>query len=158
MNEKEYQLAIVDHMVKNENKLSELYAKYAHAFPTRKEFWNDIAREEVSHGAWINTIKKRIEEGVVTFSSDRFNADSLNDFYECVQQEELKLNENMPLIDALSASGRIENMLIEKSFFSVFSGDVPELEILLLALEYSTKNHREIISKALEEEQKLLAA
>ena len=97
MNEKEYQLAIVDHMVKNENKLSELYAKYAHAFPTRKEFWNDIAREEVSHGAWINTIKKRIEEGVVTFSSDRFNADSLNDFYECVQQEELKLNENMPL-------------------------------------------------------------
>ncbi len=158
MNEQEYQLEIVDMMAKNEVKLSELYAKYAHAYPTRKEFWNELAREEVSHGAWISTLKKRIEDGSVKFSSERFNVDLNNDFYRHVQQEELKISENTPLIEALKTSGEIEEMMLEKKFFEVFQGDAPELEVLLLALEYSTKNHREIVLKALKEEEELLAA
>lgn len=158
MDEKEYQIRIVDQMAKNEIKLSELYAKYAHAFPSRKEFWTGIAQEEVSHGAWIDTLKKRIEDGNVTFASDRFNIDLLNDFYTYVQQQELKLEEGIPLITALVASKEIEETLLEKKFFEVFHGDAPELEILLLALEYSTKNHREIVLKAWEEERKLIKA
>jgi hypothetical protein len=157
MDEKEYQLEIIDQMAKNEVKLSELYAKYAHAFPTRKEFWNNIAQEEVSHGAWINTLKKRVEDGSVVFATDRFNIDLLNDFYKYVQQQELRLNEGIPLVTALVASKEIEETLLEKKFFEVFHGDSMELEILLLALEYSTKNHREIVVKALEEERKVLA-
>ncbi|HBI33823.1 MAG TPA: hypothetical protein DEA43_04240 [Candidatus Moranbacteria bacterium] len=158
MDEREYQLEIISQMAKNEIKLSELYAKYAHAFPTRREFWNDIAREEVSHSAWIDTLKKRVEEGFIQFSSDRFNMDLLNDFYKYVQAEELKISEEMPLISALVASKEIEETLLEKKFFEVFKGDAPELEILLLALEYSTKNHREIVIKAWEEERKLIEA
>ena len=156
MDEKEYQLEIVSQMAKNEVKLSALYAKYAHSFPTRKEFWNDIAREEVSHGAWIETLRKRVEEGSVKFGSDRFNIDLLNDFYNYVQQQELNITEGMPLIRALVASKELEETMLEKKFFEVFHGDAPELEILLLALEYSTKNHREIVIKAWEEEKKLL--
>jgi len=64
----------------------------------------------------------------------------------------------MPLISALVASKEIEETLLEKKFFEVFKGDAPELEILLLALEYSTKNHREIVIKAWEEERKLIEA
>lgn len=158
MNEQEYQLEIVGQMAKNEVKLSELYAKYAHSYPTRKEFWNELAREEVSHGAWINTLRKRIEEGSVKFGNDRFNVDMNNDFYKHIQQEELKVSENMPLVEALKVSRDIEEMMLEKKFFEVFHGDAPELEMLLLALEYSTKNHREIVSKALQEEEELLAA
>lgn len=158
MDEKKYQLEIIEQMAKNEEKLSELYAKYAHAYPTRKEFWNEIAREEVSHGAWIRTLGKRIEDGVVTFGSDRFNIDLLNDFYKYVQQQEIRLADNMPLITALVASKEIEETLLEKKFFEVFHGDAPEVEILLLALEYSTKNHREIVLKAWEEERKLINA
>lgn len=158
MDEQEYQLEIVGQMAKNEVKLSELYAKYAHTYPTRKEFWNELAREEVSHGAWINTLRKRIEDGSVKFGSGRFNVDMNNDFYKHVQQQELKVSENMPLVDALKTSIAIEEMMLEKKFFEVFHSDAPELEILLLALEYSTKNHREIVLKALEEEEELLAA
>lgn len=157
MDQREYQLEIIEQMAKNEIKLSELYAKYAHLFATRKEFWNEIAREEVSHGAWISTLKKRVEEGEVAFSSDRFNIDLINDFYKHIQTEELKIKEGMPLIAALEASKNIEEMMLEKRFFEVFSGDAPELEVLLTALEYSTKNHREIVIKACEEEAKMLA-
>lgn len=158
MDEKEYQLEIVGLMAKNEVKLSELYAKFGHAFASRKEFWDEIAREEVSHGAWINTLKNRVEEGNVTFAHDRFNIDLVNDFYKHVQQQELKVNEGMPLVEALEAAKNIEQTLLEKKFFEVFHGDAPELETLLLALEYSTKNHREIITKAWEEEKKLVEA
>jgi hypothetical protein len=157
MDELEYQLEIIEQMAKNEIKLSELYAQYAHSFATRKDFWNEIAREEVSHGAWISTLKKRVEEGSVKFGSDRFNIDLLNDFYKYIQAEELKVKEGMPLIGALVASREIEETMLEKKFFEVFHGDAPELEILLLALEYSTKNHREMVIKAWEEERTLLA-
>lgn len=158
MDEKTYQLEIIGQMAKNEDKLSELYAKYAHHFPTRKEFWNGIAVEEVSHGAWIRTLGKRVQEGLVSFGTDRFNIDVLNDFHKYVQQQEVRLEEGIPLVAALVASKEIEETMLEKKFFEVFHGDAPELEILLLALEYSTKNHREIVVKAWEEERKLLAA
>jgi hypothetical protein len=157
MNEKEYQMDIVNQMAKNEVKLSELYAKYAHKFPTRKDFWNELANEEVSHGAWIATLGKRIEEGVVVFGSERFNIDLNKDFYKHIQQRELEINDEMPLVDALNASMEIEEMMLEKNFFEVFHGDAPELETLLLSLEYATKNHREIVLKALEEEKNMLA-
>jgi hypothetical protein len=158
MDEKEYQLEIISAIAKNEIILSALYAKYGHAFASRKKFWDEIAREEVSHAAWINTLKKRVEEGSVKFAHDRFNGDLVNDFSKYIQQQELRVNEGMPLIEALEAAKEIEETMLEKKFFEVFHGDAPELEVLLLALEYSTKNHREIITKAWEEERKLIEA
>ena len=158
MDQLEYQIEIVNQMAKNEVKLSELYAKYSHNFASRKDFWEELAREEVGHGAWISTLRKRIEDGSVIFSSERFNIDLLNDFHDMVQTEELRISQGIALIDALVASRKIEETLLEKKFFEVFKGDAPELETLLLALEYSTKNHREIVNKACEEEEKLIAA
>jgi hypothetical protein len=158
MNETEYQILIIDQMAKNEVKLSQLYAKYGHAFASRKQFWEELAREEVSHGAWISTLRKRVEDGDVMFSRDRFNLVLLNDFHEYVQKEELRINTGIALIDALKASREIEESMLEKNFFDVFTGDAPELTTLLLALEYSTKNHREIVNKACAEEEKLIAA
>ena len=157
MDQKEYQKEILEQMAKNEEKLSELYAAYMHKFPTRSEFWRDIAQEEVSHGRWIRTLEMRVEEGGVMFSEKRFNIDALNDFYVFVQQQIARVKENdLPLIAALVVSKEIEESMLEKDFFRVFSGDSPELEILLLALEYSTKKHRDIVLKAWEEERKIL--
>jgi hypothetical protein len=158
MDEKEYQLGIIGQMAKNEVKLSELYLKYSHKFPSRKEFWNDLALEEVSHGAWIRNLKKSVDDGGVSFSDERFNMDLNNDFYKHIAQKELEITDTMPLIEALTTSMEIEEMMLENKFFEVFHGDAPELETLLLSLEYATKNHREIVLKALDEEKKLLAA
>lgn len=149
-------MEIIDQMAKNEVKLSELYARYAHQFPARKDFWSGLAVEEVSHSAWIKTLGKRVEEGNVMFSKGRFNIDLLRDFYKYIQQQELDLKEGIPLISALVASKELEETLLEKRFFEVFKGDAPELEVLLLALEYSTKNHREFVIKAWEEERKTM--
>ncbi|EKE18922.1 MAG: hypothetical protein ACD_9C00199G0002 [uncultured bacterium] len=158
MDEKEYQLEIVEKMARNEDRLNELYVKYAHQFPSRSEFWNGLAREEVGHGAWIRTLKSRIEDGSVKFGTDRFNVDMINDFYTYVQQQELKINKGMPLISALVAAKEIEELMLEKKFFEVFHGDSLELQTLLLALEYSTKNHRSVVIDAWEEERKLMSA
>ncbi|MEI7890391.1 MAG: hypothetical protein WCI36_00320 [bacterium] len=158
MDEMEYQLLIVEQMAKNEVKLSELYAKYGHAFASRKEFWEELAREEISHGAWIGTLKKKVEEGSVAFNRERFNLSLLSEFHDYVQSQEDKIKTGIALIDALKASRKIEETLLEKNFFEVFAGDAPDLEVLLLALEYSTKNHREIVNKACEEEEKMIAA
>ncbi len=149
MDEKEYQLEIVSQLEKNEVALSELYALYQSKFPTRREFWQGLVDDEQSHAQWIRTLKRKIEEGEVNIKEHRFNIDIINDFNKEVKQKELEINQNnIPLIEALANAVKFEQTLIERRFFEVFKDDSPELEMLLLALEYSTKNHFAAIQKA----------
>lgn len=159
MDQKEYQLLILDEMAKNEEKLSKLYALFMQKYPSRNEFWQSLAQEEVGHGHWIRTLRMRVEEGAVLFQQGRFSIDVLNDFYKYIGGQIVHFDglEEFPLIDALQVSKDVENTMLEKEFFKVFAGDAVELEILLLALEYSTKNHREEVEKALEQEMAMIA-
>ena len=158
MDQKTYDLEIVEMLAKNEDKLSSLYAAYAHSFPSRKDFWNGLALEEVSHGKWVRTLVKRVEEGTVQIGNDRFNVDMMNDFYKTVQQHQTENSQGVSLLAALTAAIELEKTMIEKKFFEVFQGDAPELQTLLLALEYSTENHRDIVEKAWREEAKMVDA
>lgn len=159
MDQQEYQLLILDEMAKNEERLSKLYALFMQRYPSRHEFWQSLAQEEVSHSHWIKTLQARVGEGTVLFQQGRFNIDVLNDFYKHIEGQIVHFEgqEEFPLVDALQVSKDVENTMLEKEFFKVFAGDAPELEILLLALEYSTKNHRGEVEKALQEEKVLLA-
>lgn len=157
MDQREYQTSILKQMANNEESLSELYAIYMHKFPSRRDFWRSIAQEEVGHANWIRTLQAMVDSGTVLFKEGRFNIDSLNDFNDFIKKQENKAKNEIPLIEALVSSKELEETFLEKEFFRVFEGDGPELETLLLALEYSTKNHREIITKAWQEERVLIS-
>lgn len=141
MNEKDYQFYIVEQLAKNEDKLSELYALYGEKFTFMKKFWDELTEDELGHGKWVRTLEKKIEEGTVQFAENRFNKDMLEDFYKSIQLQIFEANKDISLVEALKNAVKIEQTMIEKKFFEVFKGDSIDLEILLLALRYSTENH-----------------
>lgn len=141
MNEKEYQLYIIDQLENNEIILSQLYAAYGEKFPFRKSFWQDMVEDELGHAKWISTLKKKVEEGEILFGQNRFNKDLLSDFHKDIQKKIHQVSDEFGIVEALKNAVRIESHLIEKRFFEVFKKDSMELEIVLLALEYSTENH-----------------
>lgn len=141
MNEKEYQLFILDGLEKNETILSELYKAYGEKFVFKKKFWDDMVEDELNHAKWIETLRKKIEEGEVLFAENRFNRDLLEDFYKNIQGKIREIGGEFGIREALGEAIRIENHLVEKKFFEVFKGDSVDLEIVLLALKYSTENH-----------------
>ncbi|HAV11442.1 MAG TPA: hypothetical protein DCX32_02770 [Candidatus Moranbacteria bacterium] len=147
MNEKEYQFYIVELLAKNEDKLSELYALYGEKFTFMKKFWDELTEDELGHGRWVKTLKKKVEEGAVQFGEHRFDKDMLEDFYKSVQLQIFEANKEINVVDALKNAVKIEQTMIEKRFFDVFKGDSVELEILLLALRYSTENHLKSVTE-----------
>ncbi|KKU53926.1 MAG: hypothetical protein UX75_C0030G0012 [Candidatus Moranbacteria bacterium GW2011_GWE2_47_10] len=146
MDEREYQFYIADQLAKNEDKLSELYALYREKFTFMKKFWDELTEDELGHGAWVRTLRKKIEDGTVQFGEHRFNKDLLEDFYKNVQLQIFEAEKEISLVDALRNAVKMEQTMIEKRFFDVFKGDSVELEILLLALRYSTENHLKTVA------------
>jgi hypothetical protein len=153
MDEKTYQLEIIEQLAGNEEMLSQLYSLYQHKFPSRSEFWNGLVEDEQGHAQWIRTLRKRVEEGEIHIKEHRFNIDMINDFNSELRRRQLEITENdIPLGAALENAVDFEKTMIERKFFEVFEDDTPELQILLLALKYSTENHFAAIAKALAEE------
>ena len=142
MDEKQYRLAIIEELAKNEEKLSELYNSYGRELPDYENFWTEMCLDEKEHARWIETLKKKIEEGEVKFGKNRFNIDMVRDFFKNIQKLEIEVDkEELSLEKALENSIAVEEVLLERKFFEVFKGDSMDLEIILLALEKSTENH-----------------
>jgi len=141
MDEREYQFYIIDQLEKNEKKLAELYVLYGEKFTFMKKFWDEIAEDEKGHAKWVATLRKKVEEGSVSFGQHRFDKDMLEDFHKMVQLQIFEAGKGVNLSDALGNAVKIEKTMIERRFFEVFKDDSVELEILLLALRYSTENH-----------------
>lgn len=159
MDAKEYQLEIIERLARNEEKLSELYKLYQNKFASSSEFWKNLVLDEEGHARWIRTLRRGIEEGGVHFKEHRFNIDLINDFMTDLKVKELEIaSGDIPLIQALENAVHFEATMIERKFFEVFKDDSPELEILLLALQFSTENHYKTVLQARDEEKKVIAA
>jgi hypothetical protein len=142
MDEKEYQLEIIQQLENNEEVLSELYDIYSHKFSSMHEFWSGLVEDEKSHAQWVRTLKRKIEEGEVHIKDHRFNIDIIRDFNKDVENKKIEISkDDIPLVVALGNAVNFEKTMIERNFFEVFNDDTPEIKMLLLALEYSTRNH-----------------
>lgn len=138
---KEKQNEMVELLAKNEEKLSVLYETYAEKFPEYKEFWFDLAKEEVGHAAWI---RKLNNNSALSFNEDRFKSKhveiSLKYLDEKIREAQ---TQKIDLADVLSVAIELETNLIERDFFSVFDGDPDELKETFQNLKTATQAHAE---------------
>ncbi|MCP6718368.1 MAG: hypothetical protein KJI70_02420 [Patescibacteria group bacterium] len=150
---KNYQIEILKALIKNEEKLAELYKIYSEKFLNYKDFWLDLIKDEIAHATWIRRFWEKTEQdSSLYFDENRFNLEAINIYSQEVKKQisEAKFSE-MTIMNALSTAYYFEIALIERKFFEVFEGDSVELKHTLKDLHAACINHSNKVSKKLKE-------
>jgi hypothetical protein len=143
MDSKEPQGNIAEIMAGIEEMISGHYTAYAEQFDSHRDFWLDLAAEELDHAKWIRELYAQTRTGMVLFHEARFNKDSLREMSG--RMEEMLADfraKTKTMRDALQSSLNIENFILEKKYLEIFDSDIPELKFLLDRLEKETEGHR----------------
>ena len=142
MGQKEIEKEIIDLLYKNEITMGKLYGEFARQFPMYRPFWEGIVTEEESHAAWIETLYRKTEGGLVEFAEKRFPIEAIRQNVENMEAvlEEAKKGE-MTAAEALEKAVHFEHGMLENKFFEVFEGDSAELQLILEALRLGTQEH-----------------
>ena len=147
----EHQAKVIELLAQHEEAAAALYMTFADEFPDKKEFWTVLHLEELNHAAWIRRLRPKIEEGLVTFSEERFNIKTIQTSLDYLTELLSKAkNQRSPLTEALSVALDIEESLIERKFYEVYEADSEELKQLLRSLRDAFIEHRDRLKQALD--------
>ena len=134
---------ITEIMANIEEMISGHYTSYAAQFEDYRDFWLNLAAEELVHAQWIRDLYAHSRQGQVLFNEKRFNKESLKEMQGRLGEMLVTLRaQTKTMKDALSSSVNIENFILEKDCFEIFETDIPELKALLGRLEKETLGHR----------------
>lgn len=142
------QIIVLEALAKNEELLNELYNLYAGKFPDFREFWLEIAKDELEHASWIRALYSKIKEGSLSFSKDRLKKEAIEAYSKYVKDEINSISkEKISLKEALLTTLEVEKALIEREYFKVFDTDLLTLRQVLLNLDFATHEHIKRVEK-----------
>jgi len=146
----------IEGLVEIEEALSEIYQLFAERFPANQDLWSGMAREETAHAEWVRDLYRRVEEGSLALSKDRFRVEGIQLFLDYVKDkfEEAK-EEKLPFLHALDIALDLESSLLERRFYEIFETDPESSEQPLLDMEQQIQAHRERLREALDHEKGL---
>ncbi len=87
MSLKENQINVIEMLARNEEALSRLYRAYADKFPDYKDFWSDLADEEIEHSNWLRGLSPKIQEDSIYFNEGRFKPGAIQTFLNYLERE-----------------------------------------------------------------------
>lgn len=149
--EKELESKIIEALAKNEELVSQLYELYSKKFIEYKDFWGQLAKEEIGHAVLIRELYSEVGDGRLYFS-EKFSLSAIETFSnylkDLITQAEVK---NESLITAASLSLDIERALIENKYFEFFETDSVTLKHILTTLKDDLDRHVKMVSDLLEE-------
>ena len=144
----------VELLAQCEEKLAELYQVYADRFPEEAAFWEQLAKEERGHARWVQALLPGVRKRLITFREDRFGSPAFMLFYDYIVQRLQEIRNPITLLGALIVAVDIENTLVEKSFYDVFTTADPESARLLALLSRSSDAHLRRVREKWREHQK----
>ena len=139
---------IISKMEILERVIGQLYKTYAKIFPANYSFWTGLSQEEEHHAKLVNDLKKKLENGNISFDIQRFNLSAIQTTNQYIQKKIQQANDG--LINeqgAYNAAWDIENSLLEKNFFRTFTSKQNEVKRILDTLLHDTEDHRNRINK-----------
>lgn len=149
---REKSIKIVEMLAKNEEAVSRLYSAYADRFPEYKDFWSELAVDEIDHASELRKLCEIASSGSLYINEGRFNTTAISTFSSYLEKEsEPDRVKASSLINALSVAMHIEESLIERKFFDVFEADSAELKHTLSNLASETARHLEKVRQMWEE-------
>ena len=147
--EKKYQ--ILQLLAENEEAIARLYRAYAEKFPRHRDFWSDLAQEEIQHSRWIQKFSS-MSDYSVEIKEDKFDLKVFQISSEYLEEKlDQAKNEKISFQDALSIALDIETGMLERGYFKVFEGNSLEFKKIFHALTSATEKHtnkiREVLAK-----------
>ncbi len=129
-------------MCKQEILLARLYKIFAAQFPDHKNFWQDLAKDELQHAGWIKQFYRAEKKDLIAFSEGKVNAYAMNTFIENLEKTIQRAeNGEINLKMAISYTLDFERSLIEKNVFLHFEIIDKKLAGIMTKLESETRRH-----------------
>lgn len=135
----------------NENKISLLYSAYSERFPEKTKLWQGLAKDEKRHSALLSDLDERFKEELENWRISN-NAPAILDYISNFIDNCLTKVENSSLSEALKNSLSLEQSMIEKKSFEIFSSANPEIVAVLEKLNRETEGHKQWLLKNIQDE------
>ena len=147
------QIHAIGLLAAHESAIADLYRVYAAKLPGYRQFFEQLASDEVEHARQIISFAAKVRAGSTHINPGRFSAESVLSSIDLVRAKVKEAQTTgISLIDALSTGAAIENMMLERRFFEVVERDGPELQRMMTGLAAATAAHRRRLMQALEKE------
>jgi len=145
---KEYQNKILSLLIQQELLVAELYRFFSSLYPETRDFWNELAREEMEHATWVEYLQTKAQSSEVEFREDQLKTYTVDSFVKYLQDSIAKVKEKAPAQQAAFALAiGIENSLLVKKIFDRFHSTDKELGMLIRKLQDGLHEHRQRIEK-----------
>jgi len=142
---------VIDLMAGIESIVGRLYRLYAGRFPERRDFWNDLAREEENHAQLIESLRKYCKKGEITLNEEKCDENIVKTVSGYIKERyRTAKRSSCSLIHALGTALEIEKNIIEKDFCSFFLGDSEEFKKICYVVSRETSQHKEKIRRLME--------
>ena len=140
---KPYQSKIFVLLTQQELLVAEIYRFFAGLYPDLRDFWGDLAKEQMEHATWVEYLYKKASEGSVYFNEDKIKTYTVESFVKYLEDNLTRVKEKAPTLSAaFSLALNIENSLLIKRAFDRFQSADRELSNLLLSLREKKADHR----------------
>jgi hypothetical protein len=134
----------------HERRLSELYRTYGELFPAKKNFWLDLAQEELGHALWLRNFGAKAKEGKLSFKKTKITAASVETSLRHIDKQlDLAKEGQVNLLGALATARDLENALIDNMAMAMVQSNEPLVKNLLDKLHLESEQHRNRIADEL---------
>jgi|GEM_PF-2904679 len=135
--------AVIEMMANIEEKLRELYLKFAAKFPEDSAFWHMIAEDERNHANILRSFGELVEDS--SSIKWKFRPSNLEKTVICL--EELLNREFENPDSAIQLAEELETNIIEKEEMLAHKDEVAGMTQLLGLLDTESRRHVEMISE-----------
>ena len=90
---KPYQSRIIVLLTQQELLVAEIYRFFAGLYPDLREFWGDLAKEQMEHATWIEYLYKKASEGSVYFNEDKIKTYTVESFVKYLEDNLARVKE-----------------------------------------------------------------
>lgn len=141
-------MEILELMAENEEHISRLYQLYGEKLPKFKDFWNQLADEEIMHATWIRNFAEGVKDKTLYINEKRFPREALQTYKDYLDGSMQKaLRTGIDTMGAFTTSLYIEESLIELKFLKVIDSGSEDFDKVLLRLKTATIEHNERIKE-----------
>ncbi len=133
---------IANMLIEYELSIAKLYNECAEKFTELREFWKDLAKEEVGHSDTIKDVLAQVDGRSAVLNQRRFNARPLENSLEYVNEitDRVKDN-NIDLLGILSLALDLEQSIIESKFYELFAGRSRDFNTWMKQVRDESRKH-----------------
>ena len=141
-------MGILELLAENEEHIARLYRLYAEKLPKFRDFWTQLAGEEIEHASWIRDFANGVKDKTLYLDEKRFPREALQTYREYLDGSIEKANrKGVDAIGAFTTAFYIEESLIELKFFEVIDSGSEDFDKVLLRLKKATAEHNNRIKE-----------